>query len=294
MTQQFQKHEGPTVKKGFVLDSLAGATLMAEEALADGSSREEAYEISYSGMVYTMLHRWWEQKRPFFNVHRSVVDALQNTKVHGIAPKQIPKSVLHRLGVVEVRVPSSTGEWHPFFIGLVPVEIHANNLGVRYSGEEEYQMEVFSNVSGTSWIMQSIPWDTPPNTGPTGHGLSACSDEESEIITKMLHLAYGILMLAADPDYLEPVLIAKDKRRNLSGDSLERAIERARNRGLHGYDIGMQVETSPHFRRPHFALRWTGAGRKIPRLVPVKGCFVGRDKVSKIPTGYEDTEGVSL
>ena len=45
---------------------------------------------------------------------------------------------------------------------------------------------------------------------------------------------------------------------------------------------------SPHMRVPHFAIRWTGKGRTKPKLVPVKGSLVNREKILPIPTGYLD------
>jgi hypothetical protein len=39
---------------------------------------------------------------------------------------------------------------------------------------------------------------------------------------------------------------------------------------------------------PHFGLRWTGEGRKIPKIVPIKGSVINKKLVAEVPTGYED------
>ena len=52
--------------------------------------------------------------------------------------------------------------------------------------------------------------------------------------------------------------------------------------------VGMweHIEVIPHFRRPHMTLVWTGAGRKVPRLVPRRGSIVHREAVEKLPSGF--------
>lgn len=116
------------------------------------------------------------------------------------------------------------------------------------------------------------------------------SDRVSNIGDKrqLVSLAVGLAMLAQDQRFAEPILLKRDKARSLSGDELSRAIERAKRRGRNGMELGKGLEVSPHMRKPHFAIRWTGIGRKVPRLVPVKGCVVSRDKLFPVPTGYVD------
>ena len=38
------------------------------------------------------------------------------------------------------------------------------------------------------------------------------------------------------------------------------------------------MEVVPHYRRPHMALVWTGAGRAVPKVVPRRGSVVHRDR----------------
>lgn len=108
---------------------------------------------------------------------------------------------------------------------------------------------------------------------------------------KMISLAVGISMLASDERFFEPILLKKDQGKKLSGDALKRAIERAKNRGRNGNTIGKELDASPHMRRPHFAIRWTGKGGVTPKLVPVQGCIVNKSKLFPVPTGYMDDQG---
>lgn len=97
-------------------------------------------------------------------------------------------------------------------------------------------------------------------------------------------------MLACDSRYCEPILLNRDKQKRLTEEDKKKAQNRARNRGVYGFDIGKDVEISPHFRRPHFAIRWTGEGRKVPKLVPVKGAVINKRLLEEIPTGYDGDE----
>lgn len=99
-----------------------------------------------------------------------------------------------------------------------------------------------------------------------------------------------VSILASDPDFITPDLLSKDRdsasRPGTTSEDLEAMIQRAHRRGKVGWDIGKHVECSPHFRRPHFALRWTEKGHSVPKIVPVKGTIVKRQDITKIPTGY--------
>jgi hypothetical protein len=94
--------------------------------------------------------------------------------------------------------------------------------------------------------------------------------------------------LEDDPDLIEPQVLAKDKKKFEDGDETlkQKLIARAKNRGCVGWDIGKNIQSTPHYRRPHPCLVWTGPGRKIPKIVMRKGGIVHMGKVTDMPTGY--------
>lgn len=110
-------------------------------------------------------------------------------------------------------------------------------------------------------------------------------DEQKRISHQMCRIALGVMLLAADPDYVKPVILKADEGKTTP---IDERVERARNRGVFGFTLGEDIEVSPHFRRPHFAIRWTGKGASVPKLVPVKGAVIGRSIMTTVPTGYED------
>jgi hypothetical protein len=100
-----------------------------------------------------------------------------------------------------------------------------------------------------------------------------------------LRALVGVSLLAIDPSIIEPdVLTCDQKRYHETGD--QKYADRAKRRGKFGFHVGRKIESMPHYRRPHFGLRHTGKGGKIPKIVPIKGTVVHRKKVTDVPTGY--------
>lgn len=105
--------------------------------------------------------------------------------------------------------------------------------------------------------------------------------------TPMLRIAIAIIMLDNDPTIIDREVLSKD-RLKWEQTRDPKYIEKAAKRGINGWRIGEKIEVLPHFRRPHFAIRWTGPGRTIPKLRPISGSIVHRDLVTKVPTGRLD------
>lgn len=125
---------------------------------------------------------------------------------------------------------------------------------------------------------------------------SVSNDNENglEMFRKWLRCVITVCLLAHDPSIIQPdVLMNCRNRFDLSTDPEERQrlIDKARRRGVVGWRIGESYETIPHFRRPHFALRWTEKGHAVPKIVPVKGAVVHRQKLTEVPTGYLTPDG---
>lgn len=119
---------------------------------------------------------------------------------------------------------------------------------------------------------------------------------EWAVLEAALRLVCTVCLLARDPSIVEPDVLSSDEERaesaRRSGDTteLERLVDKARRRGRKGWTIGRRLEVDPHYRRPHLGLRWTGEGKKVPRVVPVKGVIVHRQRIAEVPTGRLDEE----
>jgi hypothetical protein len=105
-----------------------------------------------------------------------------------------------------------------------------------------------------------------------------------------LRLAVAVILMRNDPTFVQPD--RWDDQAKFNADSvLKERVERAAARGVREWRIGEQYEAVPHLRRPHLGLRWTGEGRKVPKIVPVKGSVVHRQKAGRVPTGHYDEQG---
>jgi len=94
------------------------------------------------------------------------------------------------------------------------------------------------------------------------------------------------LSLLLDPELnlLERDICKRDLGKPTTDEVLARALKR---KGL-GWTLGREMDQTPHFRRPHWGIRWCGPGGKEPKLRPIKGAVVQRDKIESVPTGFAD------
>ena len=118
-----------------------------------------------------------------------------------------------------------------------------------------------------------------------------------EAISLACRASVCVLLMKNDPDIITPDVLAKDRDRyDRETDEAwkQRAVERAKRRGVVGWNIGADYEVCPHYRRPHFGLRHTGKGRTVPRIVPIKGAVVHRSRLTEVPTGYQLPDGTEV
>lgn len=113
-----------------------------------------------------------------------------------------------------------------------------------------------------------------------------CIDDiDNEEVDMAVRVVVAICLLKDDINLIEPLPLANDMEKwEKSHD--QSLIDKAERRGKRAWAVGKRIELSPTFRRPHFAIRWCGPGGTDPRLRPVKGCIVLREKAQKFPTGY--------
>ena len=109
----------------------------------------------------------------------------------------------------------------------------------------------------------------------------------ADAMRNCVRMVCTVCLLADNPDLITPDVLARD-RAAFDRTRDQKYIDRAVRIGKRGWLVGAKTEVDPHFRRPHFAFRWTGKGRVELDLVPVKGCIVKRQKVTDVPTGFLD------
>lgn len=257
--------------------------LITNEEIIKRLAKERGNTEDATLSLYLTEHWWITRKRPFFNIHPPVINGLANTPL-SLKPNSIPKSVVHELGTICIKFPC--GFRHKLlkdvthfyltcanirFDPITMKEIKQDTVGIFYSDS----VASFNTYTPADETFESIT-----DSALAGEDQTEFEIQQRNFITR---LALGVMLLAADSAFIEPVLLRRDFGRIGDRDVM---AERARRNGVIGYEIGSNMEVSPHFRRPHFAIRWTGKGAEVPRLVPVKGAVIHRSQL-EVPTGYE-------
>jgi len=229
---------------------------------------------------------WGVKRKPFFNVHEPIVRSIKNTSLK-IKPESIPRSVVHDLGVLCIKFPIGLNQpelngIEHFFICMGQKTFYAKTGQIMPGGSIGFSYQNKVSTFGFTWMLSQCFDDAESM-------LEKKDETATEFKTRLLiaRIGIGIMLLAANPDFIKPILLKCDQGRSVDLETLKK---RAHQRGLIGYEIGADMEVSPHFRRPHFAIRWTGKGSEVPKLVPVKGAIIHKSKMQEIPTGYEIPE----
>ena len=118
-------------------------------------------------------------------------------------------------------------------------------------------------------------------------------DASGSALYLALKMGITTILLKNDPTFVVPDVLAKH-RQAYKLNPEEKYVKAAAKKGVVGWNIGESYESIPHIRRPHLGLRWTGKGGAVPRIVPIKGSIVHRDKMTQVPTGYITPEGVEV
>jgi len=245
--------------------------------------------------IVQMIHfefGWRKRRRPFYNVYPAVIKCLSNTKLgfkmtdlgFALRATAICFPVGHEPTIEGRKVES------------VLFAISQNTLEV--STEDGISMQTVENAvlkKGKACLLLRMNFNDTLN-GNRDRLMVSTDDRSIDAWglggnTNLVALCVGVAMLARDERFAEQILLAKDANKTFKTEQeREAAIERAKNRGRNGLDIGKDIDTSPHVRRPHFGIRWTEKGRSVPKLVPISGSLVSRSKLYPIPTGYMDEE----
>lgn len=117
--------------------------------------------------------------------------------------------------------------------------------------------------------------------------LKGLQPHETQVVVLGIRIIIGVALMHSDPELVEAIVLNKDQDKYQQTRDPE-LVKRAKRKGLFGFNVGAKIETSPHVRREHMALFWTGPGRTIPKLQLRKGSIVKRNKLTEVPTGYSE------
>lgn len=234
---------------------------------------------------------WVAARRPYYTVYPLAAEALRKVKLDipcSVVTMPIP-TLLVRFGVG--MEPSCAGQQlRCMLVGELEMLNTKRGLGVWCDfGERTYLPTVTHPLPRYTYMTFGLADDRTVHTAIQRLSYEGLSDADTAAVMAALHYIVAICLLSNDPALIEPDVLDKDRAK--WAETQDPAIvERAVRRGKVGWLVGAHWETMPHYRRPHVGLRWTGEGRQVPKIVPIKGAVVHRQKLTEVPQGYLDDE----
>lgn len=259
---------------------------------------------------------WFEDNRPFYNVYPIVEKLVKNTKL------DIPVEHLNFPNrVICFRFPKGH---EPF--GIKTALIKLKNFDAGNAVEFKPMFDITANTGGQIKMLAAGAFEVvddssrfviqvpapPPVPRKDGQPVTveymlqlafACvaghleNEKELPIYTQrmefLFRLAVLVSLIAAGDDLVTPAVLASEQDAyDLETDEAARRWmeERAAKIQGRGFNFGKALQqmsdVSPHWRNPHLALFWTGAGRKTPVLKTRAGSLVVSKHLADVPSGY--------
>lgn len=229
--------------------------------------------------------KWYDNDRPYYKAYPCIVDALCKLKLDFNCPcPEVPE------GAVSVR----------FAKGNEPTARDGNKIAsllvhkVSGCGEDRLFIRVsMLNNTDRYWFY----FDTNHPSMTIQKLMDARESKYKEVQSLATRICLTVLMIQDDPDIITPdVLNEHQSRYDKETDEAwkNNARRKAKNKGVFGWSLGKHIEVAPHFRRPHWAVRWSGKGGTIPKVVPVKGCKVRDIALTSVPNGRMLEDGTEV
>jgi hypothetical protein len=258
----------------------------------------ETWKEFYTGAMETMLladekiggnqmvaeSGWWKKRKPYYSIWPAIVSALKRLDLGKVPPESVKLPITPILFRFAEGKRSVTYNQHECKTILVTHHTFGeDNLTLWMDWGETTRgapVLLFRNLflGNAKTIEESL---NKPLHDTANMGLIIPEQK----ILECVKIAVSICLLAQTDDIVEPEVISKDlEKYNRTKDI--KYVEKARRRGKIGWNIGRNLDVSPHYRRAHPALVWTGRGRKIPKIVFRKGSIVKRRSITEVPTGY--------
>ena len=240
--------------------------------------------------------KWYENRRPYYKVYPCVVDTLCKLKLEFNCPcPKVPEGAIC-IRFAEGHEPKITDGNR-----IKALLVHSGMFSVEMKdGTEELkemlyiQVTLKENQDDYYWFY----FDTNP-----GMTIEKCLQQPTtvpkyhEVRVLATRIALTTCMLKDDPEIITRDVLNKqqDKYDSEKNESRKTGMEdKARNNGVFGWSIGKNIEVTPHFRRPHWGLRYTGPNGSIPQIVPVKGCKVNSSKLTEVTNGHMLEDGTEV
>jgi len=236
--------------------------------------------------------RWTQAHRPYYDVYPSVVRAFLNVDLDKLLCDHV------RLPIPDLLVrfqpghelPGGDGALVRSFLVSMTEQHRTSNAGMLVGIDEWREGQEVPNHTVT--VVSLAPGTTVMSRLVRGREITGTLIEagvNDTTVDNVFRFAVALCLLKDQMDLVSPEPLEAD-RSKWDATHDPKLLEKAARRGKRCWSIGKHIEVAPGFRRPHFAIRWMGKGGTDPRLRPIKGCLVRREKLAEVPTGYLDIQ----
>lgn len=257
------------------------------------------FEMANDQTVNELL--WYRDKCPYYNIFPGIINPLTNLKLENVLGEHVKPDFPHILFKfpkhkcpINIEVKGKKYEARVSLCSLINendkkiLSVWTDFGDSDYIGEQ-YPIYIFRNIplknnKSIEETMNNLPIDNET----INQGLPISTKE----LDKVLKVIISCFLLSKNSEdaLVQPDILADDYEKFLNADEIlkKKLFEKAQKRGKFGWNIGKNIEVSPHFRNPHPALYWTGEGKQIPKIIFRKGTFVHRQVIEKLPTGFSN------
>ena len=266
--------------------------------------QEQLAETHDSPFVFrkVLLERSWIAKdRPYYNCYPAILPMLMKLRL------DIPCSSIRNVAIepIEVRLPTVQEDGSPFkwdgyhvrtvFFGIqqMPKEVGSIEMidgicicfdigEVSEMNEPIYSFRFFPLREDMN-IEEASKLFTEHRTASEGVKIPP------NILENVIKLCACLSLISQDSELITPDVLSKHSEKYKTATPYEREcmVAMAHRRGKKGWDVGAEIEYSPHYRRPHPALVRVGKGRISARIVMRRGSVVHRTKITNVPSGFD-------
>lgn len=236
----------------------------------------------YQRVAIECERNWYDNKRPYYNVWPGIAAKLLTLDISKVRASACELPV----DPILIRFAEATDF---LFDDGRPVQTILFAMGAaRFPKQMPFTSICIARSSGfETRIPFALNADETIGTNRESFVTKDMDAKRAEFSQKTMSLCLSLCLLATDTSIIEPDVLSADRTK--FEETLEdKYVERARRRGKVGWNVGRLVAVSPHYRRGHFALRWTGKGGAVERIVWINSTVVKRKSVTDVPTGYLD------
>lgn len=251
------------------------------------------YGQAVETLIQGSLERdWYRRNRPYYKVYPGIAPCLFKLKLD--CPPAALQLPINKVLLIR------------FAMGAEPVfnERRVQSILMSHRVDDEGSPMLLSVTSAldnqdVSYTGGYAMFRTGIKDRSTEQCLQDCvmDDDRRKPIFDVMRICFSILLMSRDTDFIKPDVLSADQRVfDETNDELlkQKLLAKAAKRGIVGWTVGESYELIPTLRRPHLGLRWTGQGKTVPKIVPIKGSVVHRHKAVSVPTGIITDQGTEV